>query len=110
MRKLWIEKTNWEKHRSIHLETVEISREVCCFEWEGEQAFRVGDELNFRFDLREHFLNKRAAIVTVDKSKLLDEGYEHQTWHSYCARFDDELDDEVFKEMVGSRRQCKSRF
>ncbi len=110
VKKLWVEKKNRKGIHSVHLETVEISPQICCFEWEGEQALQVGDELNFRFDLRERSLNRRAAILTVDKCKLLDEGYEHKTWHLYCARFDDELDPDFFKEVVGSPRKCKSRF
>ena len=110
VKKLWIEKKHWKKLHSIHLETVEISPGVCCFEWEGEQKLRVGDELNFRFDFKENCLNKRAAIFKVYKSRFLDDGYEHQTWHVYCARFDDELDPDLFREIIGPRRQCKSRF
>lgn len=110
VKKLWIEKKNWNNIHPIHLETVEISPEVCCFEWEGEQTLQVGDELIFRFDLKESSLNKRAAVLKIYKSRFLDEGYEHKTWHLYCARFDDELDPDFFKEIVGPRRRCKSRF
>ncbi len=110
VKRLWIEKKNRKDIHPVHLETVEISPKVCCFEWEGEQTLQVGDELSFRFDLKETSLNKRAAILTVDKCRLLDEGFEHKTWHLYCAQFDDELDPDFFKEIVGSPRKCKSRF
>lgn len=109
VKKLWIEKKNWDI-LPIHLETVEISPVFCCFEWEGEQTLQEGDELIFRFDLKEDFLNIRAAIFKIYKCRFLDEDYEHKVWHFYCARFDDELDPDLFKEMIGPRRQCKSRF
>jgi hypothetical protein len=110
VKKLWIEKKNWRKLHGIHLETVEISPGVCCFEWEGEQTLKEGDELIFRFDLKENSLNIRAAIFKIYRCRFLDEGYEHKIWHFYCARFDDELDPDLFNEIIGPRRQCKSRF
>lgn len=109
VKKLWIEKKNWDI-LPIHLETVEISPVFCCFEWEGEQTLQEGDELIFRFDLKENSLNIRAAIFKIYKCRFLDEDYEHKVWHFYCARFDDELDPDLFKEIIGPRRQCKSRF
>ncbi len=110
VKKLWIEKKNRKGIHPVHLETVEISPQICCFEWEGEQTLQVGDELNLRFDLKESTFNKRAAVLTVDRCLLLDEDFEHKTWHLYCAQFDVELDPDFFGEIVGPPRKCKSRF
>jgi hypothetical protein len=96
--------------QSIQLETVEISPTMCCFEWEGEQEFLSGDELDFHFDLEDFSLRARAAIVRVDKCAFLDEGYEHKISFSYCAEFDGELDRDLFKRIAGIPKICKSIF
>ncbi len=103
-----VQKTNWPGLRPIHVETVEISPTLCCFEWEGEQAFGVGEELSFYFDLEGSPLSVKAAILDVDRCEFLDECYEHKTWFTYCAQFNGELDRDFFKRIVGSPRKCKS--
>ena len=95
--------------RSIHLETVEISPTMCCFEWEGEKLL-TGEELDFRFDLGNSFTWTRATIVRVDKCAFLDEGYGHKISSSYCAQFDAELDPGFFKRIAGTPRMCRSIF
>lgn len=96
--------------QSIQLETVEVSPTLCCFEWEGEQEFLTGDELDFHFDLEDSSLIARAVIVRVDKCAFLDESYGHKISSSYCAQFDDELDRSFFKRIAGAPRICKSIF
>ena len=96
--------------QSIHLETVEISPAMCCFEWEGDQELLAGDEIDFHFDLEDFSLRARGTIVRVDKCAFLDERYKHKTSSSYCAQFDSELDRDHFKRIAGTPRICKSIF
>ncbi len=96
--------------QSIQLETVEISPAMCCFEWEGEQDFLPGDELDFHFDLGDSLWMARGAIVRVDKCAFLEEGYEHKISFSYCAEFDSELDRSFFRRIAGTPRICKPIF
>ncbi len=110
LKRLAIQKTDWPHWKPIHIETVEISPSICCFEYEAEQEFRIGDELRFHFDLEDRSLSMRAAILAVDRCEFLDEGYEHKTWFAYCAQFDGELDRDFFKQIVGPQRICKSLY
>ena len=96
--------------QSIQLETVEISPAMCCFEWEGDQEFLAGDEIDFHFDLEDFSLRARGTIVRVDKCAFLDEGREHKAPSFYCAQFDDELDRSFFKRIAGTPRICKPIF
>jgi len=110
LKQLLVQKKSWPALQPIHVETVEISPTLCCFEWEGEQAFGIGDELHFYFDLEGSSLSVKAAIRDVDRCEFLDEGYEHKTWFTYCAQFAGELDKDFFKRIVGSPRKCKSLY
>ncbi|RPJ04490.1 MAG: hypothetical protein EHM36_10490 [Deltaproteobacteria bacterium] len=94
----------------VHVETVEISPMMCCFEWEGDQELLAGDEIDFQFDLEDFSLTTKGAIVRVDKCAFLDEGYEQRISSSYCAQFDGELDRNFFKRIAGTPRICKSIF
>jgi hypothetical protein len=110
VKSLSVQKKGSTDVQSIQLETVEISPTMCCFEWEGDQEFLSGDELDFHFDLEDFSLRTRGAIVRVDKCAFLDEGYEHKISSSYCAQFDGELDRNLFKRIAGTPRICKSIF
>jgi hypothetical protein len=110
LKQLLIQKKSWPGLRPIQVETVEISPTLCCFEWEGEQVFGIGDELDFYFYLEESSLSINAAIRDVDRCEFLGEGYEHKTSFTYCAQFAGALDKDFFKRIVGSPRKCKSLY
>jgi hypothetical protein len=110
LKRLAVQKKNWTDIRPVHIETAEISRSVCCFEWEGEQAFQVGDALDFYFALEDSSLRIGAAILDVDRCEFLDEGYVRKTWFAYCAQFDRELEGEFLMRIVGPKRVCKSLY
>ena len=110
MKSLFVQKKGSTDVQPIFLETVEISPAMCCFEWEGDQEFLSGDELDFHFDLEDFSLRARGATVRVDKCAFLDEGYEHEISSSYCAQFDSELDRSFFKRIAGPPRICQSIF
>ena len=105
MKRLSVQKKGSTDVQPIQLETVEISQTMCCFEWEGDQEFLSGEELDFHFDLGDVSLRKRGTIVRVDKCAFLSGDYKISS--SYCAQFDDELDRDLFKHIAGTPRVCK---
>jgi hypothetical protein len=110
VKNLFVQKKDSRNVRSVHLETVEISPTMCCFELEGGEEFLNRDELDFLFDLEDFSLKATATILRVDKRVFLNEGYEHKPRASYCAQFDRELDGDFFKRISGTPRVCKSVF
>ena len=65
VRSVTVQKRGWPQPLLIHLETVEISPAVCCFECGDERLFTVGDELHFIFDLGKGLFKASAVILAV---------------------------------------------
>ncbi len=108
IKKLAVRKKGETDFQPIHLEIVEISPGVCCFEREGRQEFQVGEELEFFFDIEDASLSASATIGWVAKCEYLDEGYEHRVWFSYGAEFDGELDADFFQCIAGDPKKSRS--
>jgi hypothetical protein len=111
VRQLLIQRRHWPEGKPAHIEMVEVSPSFCCFEWEaGREGFDVGEPLDLHFLLDDCRLSKRASILSVDRCEFLDEGYEHQPWLVYCARFDGKIDGPDFERIAGTPRVCRSFY
>ncbi len=105
-----VHKDGWSEARRLHLDTVEISPRICCFEWEGSGEFRPGEELSIRLRLPAGLFQRRATIFWMEECTLLDEGYEMTPCFTYCARFDGEIEADFFRTLMGTPRRCNSYF
>lgn len=102
VKRVAVRKKGWSQPLVIHLETVEISPVVCCFECEDGRLFAIGDELDFSFDMGSNLFLARAVIQRIDRTEFLDELYHHKPMFCCCAQFDNELANEMFQQMVGT--------
>ncbi len=108
VKKLSIQKKNWDRPYALPLEIVEISLNGCTFEWESRREFNIGEELNFSLDLPDGPCSKKLAIVSCEEYRLFDDNYEQKTYFVYRARFDGELENNLFKTLITAPRKCKS--
>jgi hypothetical protein len=108
VKKLQVRRKGGKNLHPLHHELVEISSTTCCFEKEGRQEFRVGEEVDFIFDTEECCLSTGARIVWVTKFEHIDEGYEHIVWFSYGAEFSGELDGDFFQRIKGDPKRTSS--
>jgi hypothetical protein len=103
VKRVAIRKRGWRQPVIIHLETVEISPVICCFECEDGMMFNIGDELDFSFDLGKNLFMARAVIQRIDRSEFLDELYDQKPMFCCCAQFSNELAREIFDQLIGTR-------
>ncbi|PKN30950.1 MAG: hypothetical protein CVU64_00935 [Deltaproteobacteria bacterium HGW-Deltaproteobacteria-21] len=96
-----VRKKGWSQPFVVHVETVEISQLICCFECENDMLFTIGDELDFNFELGNNHFQARAVIQKIDRSEFLDELYDQKPMFCCCARFNDELTREIFERLAG---------
>jgi hypothetical protein len=108
VKKLAVRKKGETDFQPIHLEIVEVSLDVCCFEREGRQEFQVGEELEFLFDIEDSCLSANATIGWVAKCELLDENYERRVWFTYGAEFGGEIDTDFFRRIAGDPKKSGS--
>jgi hypothetical protein len=102
-----IHRQGWGEPRPVHLETVEISPQLFCFEW-GDEEFREGDDLHLNLHLPDGILDMAVTILSVEESGLLEEGYDLQRHFTYCAQFQAEIEWDSFRKIKGTPRKCKS--
>ena len=108
VKKLLLRKKEAKDLHPLHPEIVEISPTTCCFEQEGRQEFKVGEEVDFIFDTGDCCLSAGARIVWVTKFEHIDEGYGHLVWFSYGAEFSGELDRDFFQRIKGDPKRTSS--
>jgi hypothetical protein len=105
IKKLLVRRKGTKNLHPLHHELVEISSTTCCFETEGRQKFRVGEEVDVIFETGDCCLSSGASIVWVTKFEHIDEGYEHVVWFSYGAEFSGELDGDFFQRIKGDHKR-----
>ncbi len=105
---IFIRKDGWSDGRPLHLDTVEISPQVFCFEWAAGEEFRAGEELDLQLYLPEGLFRTRVTVLAVEACELLDEGYELKPCFTFCTRFHGELDGSLFRSIAGTPRRCRS--
>lgn len=103
-----VRKKGWSQPFAIHLETVEISPLICCFECENGMLFTIGDELDFSFELGNNRFQARAIIQKIDRSEFLDELYDQKPTFCCCARFNNVLAREIFERLAGTPLMARS--
>jgi hypothetical protein len=106
-RKLAIRRRGWEEAKLVHLETVEISPQRFCFEWEDGE-FQEGENLHVNLHLPNASLDMAATILSVQESGLVEGGYDLQRHFTCCAEFRGEIEGETFKRIKGTPRRCET--
>ncbi len=108
LRRIAVQRKTWGQPQNLNLETVEISPQLCCFEWKGSREFNFQENLEIHLYLREGTITKKASVVACDPCQLLDDNYDRQIWFTYRARFEGELEEDFFRHITGAPRRCRS--
>ncbi len=106
--KLSIHRQGWPEPKLVHLDTIEISPQLFCFEWDESEEFHEGDELHLNLYLTDDLLRVTATILSVEESGLLEESYHTERHFTYCAQFKVAIERDSFRKIKGTPRRCKS--